>query len=93
LVNKLAGDMAPKAGKAKPHKAKGDRKKKEEKGAANYQKLATDRFFLHAKLQKMFRVSVCSKLWPSQREANCFIIQCVTVVNRADEKISFFSIK
>jgi hypothetical protein len=35
LVNKLAGDMAPKAGKAKPHKAKGDRKKKEEKGAAN----------------------------------------------------------
>jgi hypothetical protein len=35
LVNKLAGDMAPKAGKAKPHKVKGDRKKKEEKGAAN----------------------------------------------------------
>ena len=27
--------MAPKAGKAKP-KAKGDKKKKEEKGAANY---------------------------------------------------------
>ena len=27
--------MAPKTGKAKPHKAKGEKKKKEEKGPAN----------------------------------------------------------
>lgn len=32
LLGAAAADMAPKAGKAKP-KAKGDRKKKEEKGA------------------------------------------------------------
>jgi hypothetical protein len=68
--------MAPKAGKAKPHRAKGDKKKKEEKGATNYQKLATERFFLHAKLQKMF--TECQSLFEITaftREANCFIIQ------------------
>jgi len=64
--------MAPKAGKAKP-KGKGDKKKKDEKGAANYTCPIYYWLFSSCRVKNGIRNFEMVSRTQSERERNCFI--------------------
>ena len=65
--------MAPKAGKTKPHKSKGDKKKKEEKGCDSFL------FFLH--LQWQVKICFLISFLKSLKLCGCAVLPIVIEIS------------